>query len=387
MALPYRVREATLDDNLQLIELVRRCPIQGTMQLIFDRSPDYFAFTRMQGDRSYVYVAENAEGQLIGSVAFIESQVQSGGVERRVLRFCDLRTDPAYRGSRVAATFIEIYRQLLQSGAYDCGSAEIMEGNISPIKAQRLLGEAIEVVDEGFFEVFQLFPIWSYKPKPRWHLRTAEPLDLPRVAELLQKTYQNVAEAPPFSETWLAGALDQHLSFRLDHLWVAEDNSGKIVAAVAMWDQKGLRRTVALRFNSLARFVVAVLRIIGLVWRLPPTPQEGGSLRYLYLRWPAAEPDAMPALRALIKEILRQTRQKGEHQFVTIGFHEKDSLRTCLGGIFKSKMRMHLYTHRPREEAAQLKLKPELDNEPKRELTTLTANSRLSFHYVDTALI
>lgn len=371
MALPYRVREATLDDNPGLIELVRRCPIQGTMQLILDRFPDYFAFTRMQGERSYVYVAENAEGQLIGSVAFIESLVYTAGEERRILRFCDLRTDPAYRGSRVAATFIEIYRQLLQSGGFDCGSAEIMEGNISPIKAQRLLGEGIEVVDEGFLEIFQLFPIWSYQPRENFRLRTAEAEDLPRVAALLQKTYQGAAEAPPFDEEWLARAFDQHLSFRLENLWLAEDEAGELLACVATWDQKGLRRTVALRFHPMARAMLSFWRMLGLVWRLPPIPQAGGSLRYLYLRWPACVPHGIPALRALLKEIMRQVRQQGEHQFVAVGFHEKDSLQACLSGIFKLKMRMHLYTHRLKT------------SQPR----SLALRGAEPYHYVDTALI
>ncbi len=371
MALPYRIREASLDDNLGLIELVRRCPVQGTMQLILDRFPDYFAFTRMQGDRSYIYVAENGEGAIVGSVAFIESAAKTSGEERRVLRFSDLRTDPAYRGSRIAATFIEIYRKKLQEEGYDCGTAEILEGNLSPIKAQRLLGEAIRVVDEGFFEIFQMFPVWSYKASSDYTLRPAALTDLPAVVTLLQETYRTAGEAPPFSLEWLTNAFDQHLSFQIENLWLAEDAQGEIKACVATWDQKGLRRTLALRFSPFARLFVRLLGMLSLLWKLPPIPQEGGSLRFLYLRWPACKAGEEMALNALIKDVMRGVRQQGEHQFVVLGFHEQDNLKRCLNGIVRIKMRMHLYTHRVKADHSH----------------SLTARNPAPFHYVDTALI
>jgi GNAT superfamily N-acetyltransferase len=345
MVLSYRIREAALDDNQRLIELVRRCPIKGSVQVILDRHPDYFAMTRMQGDRSYIYVAENMQGELVGSVAFVERTEYQAQQAFKVLHFSDLRTDPAYRRTRIAAKFIEIYRQKLLEEGYHYGMAEILEGNVAPVKAQRLLGEGINVVPRGAMDLYQLLPLWPYRSSQHYRTRTATPEDVPRIADLLQQCYRHVSGIPPFTVEWLERATQQHASFGVGDIWLAENQTGELLACVATWDQKGLRKTIATRFSRSMRIVVRILALLGLVWRLPPTPVEGEPLRYLYLRWPASRPGQGPALNALIKRVMREVRSRGEHQFVAVGFHEKDRLRTCLRGIVRIKSRIHLYMH------------------------------------------
>jgi hypothetical protein len=51
------------------------------------------------------------------------------------------------------------------------------------------------------------------------------------------------------------------------------------------------------------------------------------------------------ALRNLIRLVMREVRQQGEHQFVAVGFHEKDRIKQCLRTIIRVKTKLHLYSH------------------------------------------
>ncbi len=345
MALSYRIREAALDDNERLIELVRRCPMKGQLQVYLDRYPDFFAMTRLQGDRSYIYVAEDLRGELVGSVVLIERQEQWLGQIVKVLHIGDLRTHPAWRGTRVAAKFLEIYRSKLLAEGYHHGSAEIMEGNAAPVKAQRLLGDAIKVCYDGALNLYQLLPVWSYQASKQYRYRQAQPEDIPTMARILQETYQGSAGAPDFSVEFLERAIGQHGSFAMQNIWVAENESGEVLACLGTWDQKNLRRTVAVRLSRFFRIVVQLLAWLGMIWTMPPAPVEGRPLRFLYLRWPACKPGSIHALRNLIRLVMREVRQQNEHQFVAVGFHEKDRLRHCLRAIIRVKTKVHLYSH------------------------------------------
>ncbi|MCX6130592.1 MAG: hypothetical protein NTX25_16220 [Proteobacteria bacterium] len=243
MALNVRIREASLDDNEGLIELIRLCPMQGHIQMYLDRYPNYFAMTRLQGERSFVYVAEDLQRNLIGSVVLLERLEWWNGGWRKVLHIGDMRTAPAWRGSRVAAEFIEIYRQKLLGGPYDLGFAEIMDGNLAPIKAQKLLGEQLAVNYEGPVNLYQLLPLKTYRVTDHYSYRRAEPKDLAAIARLLAATYAQSHGSPPFTVQYLEKMTHQHASFGISHIWLAENGEGRLLACLATWDQKNLRRT------------------------------------------------------------------------------------------------------------------------------------------------
>ena len=51
-----RLRDATLNDNDALIELTAACTMHGDIALRMDRSPDFFALNRLEGNDARVGV-------------------------------------------------------------------------------------------------------------------------------------------------------------------------------------------------------------------------------------------------------------------------------------------------------------------------------------------
>lgn len=376
MTLPFRFREAGLDDNERLIELTRRCAVKGRFRVYSDRHPDFFAMPRIQGDRSHIWVAESLDGEIVASVSFIERRVSIGESEVKVLHFGELRTDPRLSRSRLAGRFLEIYSELLQSGPYHHGVSELSNRNTVARALHRngskYFGPNIEMQQQGLAQVYQLLPLWNYRASKKWLYRPAREDELPRLAALLRDSHRNVLGAPQFSAEWLAHATQQHSSFGVGQIWLAEDQQGEISACVAIWDQTVFRRTVALRISRSLKFLIRFIAGLAWLWRLPPIPQEGRPLRYAYLRWPAARDPK--ALNALLRHVMRQVRSEGKQQFVAIGFHENDRLRAALRGLFRIRAPLHLYRHTIKSKAESETLLPQLPGSA-------------PIHYIDLALI
>lgn len=339
------IREATPDDNEQLIALARRCPIQGHLQFYSDRYPDFFALLRLQGDKFYSYVAEDKDGRITACAVFVERSVVWNGHLVKTLHFGDLRTDPSVRRSRIALSFIKKYDEILLNGDYHHGVAEFAAGSKTAVNAQKYLSKEIEVRYDGCVRMFQLIPLWTYRVSKRWQYRRARAEDLPSIIELLRDTYKDTPGSPPFSSEWMESALDQHPSFTIENLWVATDTEGKVVASIGLWDQAPVRQVVATQFSKIAKFTVRFLAMTGLLWRLPPVPQEGRPLAYMIFRWPALKGDSEEALRSLMRHLLNRVRRERKHQFVTAGFHENDRMLRLLRGFIKVEDRVQLYSH------------------------------------------
>ncbi len=355
MSVSFRIREATLDDNDALIELIRRCPVRGPLHVALDRSPDYFAFLRMQGPRSQVFVAETLNGGIVGSMVLVESGGEAWEGSR-VLRLADLRTDPSFRHTRVAAALMEKYRSRLIQEGFAYGLVETLQNKAPPRKTQRLLGEQVEVWPEGRFELYQLPPLRPFSKPAGMRVRTAEIADIPALSDLLLSHYADTMGRPSFDEEWLLASLQQHNSFGLEHMWLAEDDRGKILACAGVWDQRQLRQTLTVRLGRFMRVFLRFLALIGFLWKVPPLPAPGRLLRFAHLRWPACARGQEKALGVLIRHLLTVMREGGEYQFLAVGLPEGDRLKASLKGILRFKTRIFLYSHRvkARQEPAGL---------------------------------
>ncbi len=357
MSMSVRIREATLDDNEGLIDLVRRCPLPGPIHVALDRGPDYFAFVRLQGPRSQIFVAETLVGEVVGCMVLVESDddPESG---QRVLRLADLRTDPAYRHARVAVALLDRYRERLLDEGFAYGLTETNQLKAPPRKTQRLLGDKVEVRSEGTYHVYHVPPIMPYRIPAAYRARPAALADLTQISYLLQSQYGHTLGRPSFAQDWLLETTEKHCSFGLQHLWVIENLKGEVLACAGVWDQRQLRQTLAVRFGRFVKFFVRLLALVGLVWRVPPLPALGRPLRYAYLRWPAARVGEEKALGILIRHLLHLMREEGDYQFLAIGLPDGDRLLRSVRGLIRFSTRIALYSHRVKRDPGMREVLP-----------------------------
>jgi len=95
------VREATAEDNGSLIALELQSPLLvGHVEETFDRSPDFFACHRVQGD--YRIVLGELAGRVVGVMAGVIQTPLIQGRPHRLVYIQQARVHPDFHGHRVA---------------------------------------------------------------------------------------------------------------------------------------------------------------------------------------------------------------------------------------------------------------------------------------------
>jgi RimJ/RimL family protein N-acetyltransferase len=235
-----------------------------------------------------------------------------------------------------------VIAQAKQKG-YALGECFIIDGNEKMIKVLEWLGTKIFTrALAGHAMIYQIPPVRNYRVDKSYSIRHACEKDIPRIAELLREQYRDYSSSPVFNRDEFIHMLRADASFGIENFKIAEKD-GQIVACAAFWDQQTIRRTVVEEFSRKGALAVSVLRFMNPLLKLPSLPSRGDVLKYIYLRFPAHEPDHSAALRAIIRQESNHLRKLRLYHFIWAGFHQADPLASCINGMVKLNMKVNIF--------------------------------------------
>ncbi len=129
MSAPFVIRLATEHDNAALLELTRLCPMRGTVEVGVDRAPRFLALNALQGDPSFVAVAEDRAGDIVACAAAAVRDVYVDGRPIRASYVGDLRVVPRARHSMLLPALHRYVVDRLAAHGVDLAYTTIVEGN------------------------------------------------------------------------------------------------------------------------------------------------------------------------------------------------------------------------------------------------------------------
>ena len=121
------IRDARKADNQALIELDRQCAMGGTIQLVLDRSPDFFARSRAYS-AFRLFVAEE-EGTIIGVGGVSFKTLRVNGITGCWAYLYDLRVRPTHRRRGVATLVADALRDVIREQGVSGAYSWVVEGN------------------------------------------------------------------------------------------------------------------------------------------------------------------------------------------------------------------------------------------------------------------
>lgn len=333
--------EATPDNNEELLELCRNTPMRGVLTAYGDRYPDFFQLIRLRGGDWKVWIAKEAD-KILGCSAQACKKARFRGKEIKVIQAGDLKVHPKARGKQLG---VHLSRQIADQGrmlGLPLGEATIIKGNKNAEMIMKNLNSNLDWVHAGYFNIYQVMPYKKYFIKKEYNIRAAIEDDIPAIVNLLNNTYENYFCSPIFTQEYLNHLLTLHPSFNISSFRIAEKDN-KIVATAAFWDQEQIRRIVIIKFSPIARFAILTIKVIGKLFGFPKPPKTGESLKYIFLRFPAAKPENIEALRSIIYNETNELRKEWIHQFIWASFHQSDPLASSISKMWKMRMQVNLF--------------------------------------------
>lgn len=341
------VREATQEDNNELLDLQKRCPMGTALKVSVVNTPDFFA--RAKAYEAYrVFVA--CEGRkIVGSAACAVRQGLIDGEIKRIGYEFQYFTSPDSRRKGIAQRLhLRINDYFSEHGAA-LTYLLIMEGNVPSMK----LFEGLGFRRHRTLAMPCILVYKEMESENSGNIRSIEPADLEPVAVMLNKTWSGCDLYEPTSAQSLNRFVDRTPLYGLDNLLVLE-NQGKIRACLGYWDWSRIATVTVKQVSLKLRATALFLDIARRFTPMPPSPEPGRTLRQMVLT-PIAfqDPDD---LSALIRHANNEALRRGIAQIFFVCERGHEMLK-CTKGLIRVNTAMHLYV-KPLEKGPSVGRKP-----------------------------
>ncbi len=305
------------EDEPGLRRLLRANPVPGAVSLSYEREPDFFLASGIEGEQHQTLVARDGEQVLaLGSRSLHTACVN--GEARRIGYLGQLRLDRSLRGnSRLLFRGYEKLKELHdEDGETPFYLTSLVEGNEA---ARRFLTSGHPRLPRyRFLESFRTLVLDVRAIKPGAG-RSGRAEDLPEISACLQRQAARTQLCRPWTaEDLLSPERSRGLSPGDFQLVVSND---RVVGCLALWDQSAFKQAVVRGYSG------------GLALLRPVLPEVGRPLRMAYLSHMAIDGDDAQVLLPLIRGASARARDRGI-RYLTLGLSSRNPMLEAVRQAF-----------------------------------------------------
>jgi hypothetical protein len=322
----FAITLADRGDEAELRALLRENPMNGSMQVTFEREPDFFAACAIRGNFHQVGVGRDLEsGRIVGlgtrSIAdtFVNGQRAAFGW------LSDLRLHPAYRGGTLVARGYRFLRQLHGDDRVELYGTVIFQDNQTAL-------QTIAAARAGLPAYHNLGVIHC----PGINLRHRKPAIasnceivcgsrelLPEIVDCLNRNNARKQFAPVHDvENFIHG--NRWKDFQPSDFYVARKRN-RVVGVVGRWDQSSFKQIRVVSYSNHLRWIVSGASAVRSLLGTPSFPMPGEYVPFFYVSFIAIDQDDAGVFRALLRQVYNEA-VGSSFRYAMVGLHERDPL-------------------------------------------------------------
>lgn len=278
-----KIRLADINDNQQIIELVKRYPTSSSLSYVVDRAPNYFKLCELQGYDYKVLIAE-ANNKVLGSLVISFNNVYLEHKVQNIAYTCDLRVEPFIRRTGIADELMKggfkIINQVL--GKDFNVFTSVLKDNLAGLKKnQNLLRDGIANMQEvALLKSYFLFPLFTKKLKTnKFNIRYACQEDLNDMFNLWKEINSKKNLAQYFDINSFKNWVNNTEGLGLNNFLVAEKNN-KIIGFMGLWNQSKIRKIIIHNQNTQIRLFKNFWNFGAKLINIPKFPKAGQELNF-----------------------------------------------------------------------------------------------------------
>lgn len=343
----FLVREARPSDNQGLVALAGACPMVGELTLRIDRSPDFFALNKLEGDRWRLAVAER-EGAVVGCVAFSERRVFVNGRQMRTGYVGDLKVHTRHRDTKIAdALSVWAERACADLPARAPALITVLAGNRA--MERRLSGpRGIPRFNRvATIRTHSITILWKRGRLSRRGVGSIDTVpakwsDVSEMVRLWDRVATERQLAPVMTEHSLSSWIRTAPGLDISSYRLARSASGELLGFAGVWDQRSFKQLTVVGYSRRMAAARTAFNIFARVVGAEPMPRAGSPLRCATVLHVCVPGDRPEVLRALLIDAHNDLRHS-DCSFVNIGLDVKDPLSQALSGLFAQPTDVNAY--------------------------------------------
>jgi hypothetical protein len=326
----FSIMLAERGDDAELRALLRGNPMNGAMQVTFEREPDFFAACAVRGGFYQIGVARDLEsGRIVGLGT---RSIAQAFVNGRVVPFgwlSDLRLQPTYRGGTLVARGYRFLRELHTDRKAELYGTVIFHDNQTALRT-------IAATRAGLPAYHDLGVMHC----PGINMRRRKPVVaadceivrgrrelLPEIVDCLNRNNARKQFAPVHDvESFFHGK--RWKDFQPSDFYVA-CRKNKVIGVLGRWDQSAFKQTRVIAYGGRLRWMVPAANAVHALLGAPAFPEPGQYVPFFYVSFIAVDGDDVGVFRALLRHVYNDAVGSSFH-YVMVGLHERDPLLAAL---------------------------------------------------------
>lgn len=328
----FRFLHATPDDEPEIRTLVGSVAMPGTVSVRFEREPDYFLGTTIQGRPCDVLIARHVpDDALAGVMVRAERRVYLDGQESRVAYIGQIRIAPRFQGRwLMQRAALETVRMHDRSMPYMGVIASDNPVALGTIVGHRPPGSA---VIQRVARLRSLAFLTTHRPGP-WRARAglpvtaAQPDTLDAIVDFLRLHGPSRQLFPVIDKEDLLDGLS-YRGLRPQDLSIAW-RDGDIAGVLGSWDQSGYKQEILAGTGPWLGRLRPAYDLLARAVGARPLPRPGEPIRTAFGCLRCTADDDPDVFAALLRAARVHARRQGQ-AFLLIGFDVREPLARTLG--------------------------------------------------------
>ena len=327
---PFAIALADRRDDAELRALLRENPMVGSMQVTFEREPDFFAACSIRGDLCQVGIARDLNsGRILGlgtrsiSGAFLNGRPAPFGW------LSDLRLDPAHRGGTLVARGYRFLRELHADAKAPLYGTVIFHDNLTALRTTATARAGLPVYHDLGILHCPGINLRRRKPPVKADCTIARGSRemLPEIVACLNRNNARKQFAPLHDvESFAQG--HRWRDFKPSDFYVAL-RKNKITGVLGRWDQTAFKQTRIISYGNRLRWLVPAANAMHALLGAPAFPKPGEYVPFFCISFIAIDHDDVNVFRALLRQLYNDALPSRFH-YAMVGLHERDPLLPAL---------------------------------------------------------
>jgi hypothetical protein len=326
MSLSYRLAAET--DEPDLRRLLREHPFPGSIQVTFEREPNFFRAAPIEGEfHQTVIVRDTDTGQLVAMLSRAVRDVYLNGQVQPLGYISQLRIVPAYRAlPRAIIKVGQLLEELDQDGRAPLYLISIIEDNL-PAR-HFLTGGLPHLPVLREFARYHTLALYTRRPRralplpKNLHLERGSAQKLPQTLDCLERNGRRYQLTPCWTSETLCHP-EHTPGLHPDDFWLACDGE-RIIGCAAFWDQSSVKQTIIHRYSGWLGMFRPLINSLSWLTGTPYLPAPLQPFRFGFASHLAADDDDPQVYAALLRQVYNHAVRRKD-SYLMLGLAEKHS--------------------------------------------------------------
>jgi N-acetylglutamate synthase-like GNAT family acetyltransferase len=318
----YLIRPAEQGDSQALQDLLAATSQQGSIQLTFERNPNYFYAAQVSTEHPEIWVMDKKDRGVIATFSIGQRRAFINGKTQSIRYGSDLRVHPDFQGGRTLFRLFGQYKKCMKNDWMQTVILDENKASLTTVGSGRSI--LPNYIPAGKFTTYLISMSRAKKTSPDPQVTRATEEDIEEMQSFFEREASQKQFFPYYNFSQLAEQNNYYRDMKLSDFFLLKEN-GQITGITALWDQKSFKQTRITGYSRILSILRPVYNTYARLNGALPLPAVSQLCQYQALHCIVVKDNQAKRFERILKTI-RYTLKDADTTALACGFDDRDPL-------------------------------------------------------------